>query len=338
MTSIWEGSGILAKKKQRQRKAKRTANRQKSLAIVPNQPPLLAPVTPHSSTHVWRIPVSYKTALGLIASAVLLVSGSVGSLWWQWQQEAAAAAVDRQEIQQLRQTNDGQQERITAMQAEVAELQQEMEGLRQLEGSLRDVAQETGRTVTVSRAGIERPEATYTGQGGPLMTAYNLDQISQTLTVLQGGIQERQESLTGLHEALLERKQRLATRPSIWPANGQMTSRFGYRGSPQGRGSSWHPGVDIANGYGTPIVATAAGTVFFSGWDDGGYGRAVRIDHGNGITTLYGHMSSLAVRSGEWVQKQQVIGYMGSTGISTGTHVHYEVRVNGALVDPLDFM
>lgn len=129
----------------------------------------------------------------------------------------------------------------------------------------------------------------------------------------------------------------LATKPSIWPTNGEITSGFGWRTSPWGDGSELHPGIDIANSMGTPVVATADGEVVKSE-ASGGYGNIVQIDHGNGITTIYGHNSRFAVSVGQSVKKGQVISYVGSTGRSTGPHLHYEVRVNGTPVDPTSFL
>lgn len=95
-----------------------------------------------------------------------------------------------------------------------------------------------------------------------------------------------------------------------------------------------HAGVDFGAGPGTPIVAADNGTVVSAGWT-GGYGNAVIIDHGGGVATLYGHQSRLAVRSGARVSRGQVIGYVGSTGMSTGPHLHFELRVNGVPRDPM---
>jgi murein DD-endopeptidase MepM/ murein hydrolase activator NlpD len=129
----------------------------------------------------------------------------------------------------------------------------------------------------------------------------------------------------------------LATKPSIWPVSGEVTSGFGWRNSPWGDGSELHPGIDIANSMGAPIVATADGEVVKSE-ASGGYGNIVQIDHGNGVTTIYGHNSRMIVNAGQNVKKGQVISYVGSTGRSTGPHVHYEVRINGTPVDPTSFM
>ena len=116
----------------------------------------------------------------------------------------------------------------------------------------------------------------------------------------------------------------------VWPVGGPVTSGFGWR---WGR---MHEGIDIGAGYGAPIVAAASGTVIYAGWM-GGYGNLVIIDHGGGIATAYAHQSSFAVGGGP-VSQGQVIGYVGSTGNSTGAHLHFEVRVNGSAVDPLGYL
>jgi murein DD-endopeptidase MepM/ murein hydrolase activator NlpD len=117
----------------------------------------------------------------------------------------------------------------------------------------------------------------------------------------------------------------------IWPVQGTITSYFGMR---WGR---MHEGIDIGAPEGTPIVAAAGGTVNYAGWE-GGYGNLTVIDHGNGLATAYGHQSRIIVSSGQTVAQGQVIGYVGSTGHSTGPHLHFEVRVNGTPVDPLGYL
>ena len=122
-----------------------------------------------------------------------------------------------------------------------------------------------------------------------------------------------------------------------WPVNGEVTSGFGYRMHPIFHVRKMHTGVDISAGMGTPIKAAAAGTVIFAGWR-GGYGQAVIISHGNGLATLYAHQSKLLVSVGDKVKRGEVIGKVGSTGYSTGPHLHFEVRVNGNPVDPMGYL
>ena len=120
--------------------------------------------------------------------------------------------------------------------------------------------------------------------------------------------------------------------------NVEFTSGFGVRSDPFHAGAAMHPGIDLAGSYGTPIYATADGTVLRAGWNSGGYGNLVEIDHGRGITTRYGHMSAILVRPGDHITRGQQVGRMGSTGRSTGNHLHYEVRIDGRAVNPIPFM
>ena len=121
-------------------------------------------------------------------------------------------------------------------------------------------------------------------------------------------------------------------------ADAAFTSGFGVRSDPFHAGAAMHPGIDLAGAYGTPIYATADGTVLRAGWNSGGYGNLVEVDHGRGITTRYGHMSAILVSAGQHVTRGQQIGRMGSTGRSTGNHLHYEVRIDGRAVNPIPFM
>ena len=124
----------------------------------------------------------------------------------------------------------------------------------------------------------------------------------------------------------------------IWPApdSHQINSPFGWRIHPITGTSKFHSGVDINASYGSSVLAADSGTVILAGWN-GGYGNCIVISHGNGITTLYGHLSSIIVSSGQSVSQGQTIGYVGSTGNSTGPHLHWEVAVNGTQVNPLDY-
>lgn len=122
-----------------------------------------------------------------------------------------------------------------------------------------------------------------------------------------------------------------------WPVSGEITSPYGYRTHPIWGTTIYHSGIDIGVDEGTPVHAADGGTVAWSGWM-GGYGYAVVIDHGNGMSTLYAHNSDLAVSEGQDVGKGQVVAYAGSTGNSTGPHVHFEVRISGDPVDPMGYL
>lgn len=126
--------------------------------------------------------------------------------------------------------------------------------------------------------------------------------------------------------------------PSILPiTNYSFTSAFGVRSDPFRGSAAMHAGVDLSASYGAPIYATADGVVDRAEWF-GGYGNMVEIDHGKGIATRYGHMSRIAAKPGETVKRGELIGYVGSTGRSTGNHLHYEVRIDGYAVNPMPFL
>jgi murein DD-endopeptidase MepM/ murein hydrolase activator NlpD len=116
------------------------------------------------------------------------------------------------------------------------------------------------------------------------------------------------------------------------------TSGYGVRSDPFRGSAAMHAGIDLSGPAGTPIYATADGKVSEAGWNSGGYGNLIKIDHGRGIETRYAHLSAVAIRPGQQVKRGQLIGKMGSTGRSTGSHLHYEVRIDGRAVNPVPFM
>ena len=117
----------------------------------------------------------------------------------------------------------------------------------------------------------------------------------------------------------------------------KVTSGFGYRNDPMGRGVRHHSGMDIAARSGTPVYATGDGWVTYAGWL-GAYGNLIKLQHPSGYETRFGHLSRIAIMQNQWVRKGQLIGYIGSTGRSTGPHLHYEVRMNGVALNPRGFM
>lgn len=163
------------------------------------------------------------------------------------------------------------------------------------------------------------------------------DSLNETLDVMKVEISERETSLTKLVNFLEEQRLILQSTPTIWPVRGWMSSKFGFRTSPFSGRRVFHEGLDIAARYGLDVRATAKGIVVFAG-EKVGYGNIVTIDHGYGYVTRYGHNSSLTVKVGDKVDKGDVIAKVGSTGRSTGPHVHYEVLVNGIPVNPLKFI
>jgi murein DD-endopeptidase MepM/ murein hydrolase activator NlpD len=160
--------------------------------------------------------------------------------------------------------------------------------------------------------------------------------VNRDLTALGQEITTREKSLRDLKTYLDERAAALSSLPTILPVKGLITAGFGGRTSPFTGKREYHEGLDIAAPYGTPIVATADGVVTFAG-PLVAYGNVVFIDHGRGFATFYGHNSSNKVREGQRVRRGDVIAYIGTTGRTTGPHVHYEVHVNGVISNPLKY-
>ncbi len=157
-----------------------------------------------------------------------------------------------------------------------------------------------------------------------------MERLEDTTLNLQGKIKE----LIKIQEDKLSY---LASTPSIWPVKGWVTSDFGYRRSPFTFARDFHSGIDIAAQWGTPILAAADGVVTYASYK-GGLGKAVIIDHGFGIKSVYGHTSRLLVREGQKVAKGTRLALVGSTGHSTGPHLHYEIHVDGVPVDPMKYI
>ncbi|HAH32393.1 MAG TPA: hypothetical protein DCL44_08785 [Elusimicrobia bacterium] len=160
--------------------------------------------------------------------------------------------------------------------------------------------------------------------------------LSGSLTKMQEESRKRLSSYSEITWYMANRHNSLRATPSMWPAQGRITSSFGYRMAPLSAVSGYHSGIDIANEVGTPIHSTADGVVRHSGWAQG-YGMCVVVDHGFGYSTLYGHMSETLVKEGANLKRGQLVGRIGSTGTSTGNHLHYEVWVAGIPKDPMRF-
>lgn len=165
--------------------------------------------------------------------------------------------------------------------------------------------------------------------------------ISQTMSTLANRMKFQNKSYNDIDKMVAGKQQMLACTPAIQPVSNKdltrIASGFGERIDPIYKSTKFHAGLDFAAPQGTPIYATANGTVMSAGYSEGGYGNHVVINHGYGYETLYGHMFRVKARVGQVVKRGEVIGYVGTTGKSTGPHCHYEVHKNGTAVDPIYF-
>ncbi|HEY0326714.1 MAG TPA: M23 family metallopeptidase [Allosphingosinicella sp.] len=186
----------------------------------------------------------------------------------------------------------------------------------------------------VRQLGIDPRRLSQGGVGGPFEEA-----AGSAATTANADVDPRFAQLFASWRQTEQLERGVASIPSMMPVQGaRWTSSFGVRSDPFRGRAAMHGGIDMAGPVGTPIYATADGTVAAADWNSGGYGNLVELGHGAGIATRYGHLSRIMVRSGERVRRGQVIGLMGSTGRSTGSHLHYEVRIDGRAVNPLPFL
>jgi len=209
-----------------------------------------------------------------------------------------------------------------------AETERQRRELNELNERVQAV-EDTSRKLAEKSGVVNNSDSPLHGAGGP---AIPLDAAG--LATLESKMSRLEQELRA-HEAILRER---GFTPSIWPVDGKLESGFGGRRNPFG-GSSYefHDGQDIDAPWGAPVVAGAKGTVTFVGWQHG-YGRLVVIDHGGGLTTRYGHLSEFDVEQGNEVARGQFIGRVGSTGRSTGPHLHYEIRINDDPVNPLQYL
>ena len=271
-------------------------------------------------------------AVGAGAAVALLTVGAVLSIYTLMNGEMHAS-----ETAQLREANRIQQEQILQVSKKASALQQDLDRLRRSEDGLRAIvgAPPAAEDEDTVQEGTVAPTG---GAAHDLTTA----EVGEALAMIETRLAARRSSIDLLAVQLRTDYPVAAsyasdaaaqTMPSIWPAAGYVSSPYGLRFG----GTEFHQGIDIAADMGTPIVATADGVVTAAGWN-GGYGNMVDVDHGGGIVTRYGHASALAVTVGQKVRRGEVIAYVGSTGRSTGPHVHYEVRVDGQPVNPAGYL
>jgi murein DD-endopeptidase MepM/ murein hydrolase activator NlpD len=218
-----------------------------------------------------------------------------------------------------------------SIEVENARLKAENERQRQELNELNtrvEAVEDTSRRLA-EKSGVVHEEVTLPGTGGP---AVPLD--ADSLAVIEAKMSRLEQSMKAYEEILRQR----GYTPTIWPVDGKLESGFGGRRNPFG-GSSYefHSGQDIDAPYGAPVIAGANGKVVFAGWQNG-YGQLVVIDHGGGLTSRYGHLSHIDVVEGQTISRAEFLGRVGSTGRSTGPHLHYEVRINDEPVNPLQYL
>ncbi len=291
-------------------------------------------IVPHSGKSTLSVSISIvalKIMGGLLAVVVAGAAIFASHFYFSYNK----LKTDAEELSIVAKDYDVLQKQLQLFVEKTRNLEEKMQDLEQLDTDLRGLLEkdpalkqsikkdnnqsDAGRSILSSRRGLDRERA-----------------IKQ-LQMLEQKLPEQEQSLEELKDAVIQRTDRLSHTPSIYPVSGKITSKFGYRKSPFSRRQEFHDGLDIGAPYGTTVVATADGMVTFVGYRSG-YGRTVTISHGYGFETSYCHNSSTLVKVGQQVKKGQAIAKVGSSGRSTGPHLHYMVKHNGELKNPADFL
>jgi len=291
-------------------------------------------VADRSSGAMRQLTINVRVAIGAVLAVLSLpVMMGLGAKW-----------SARTEIDQLRNANSSLVVENGSYRAATGELTSQIQ-------SLEDVINDLGARATLdpaqARAMAKLPAIVKTRAAGgtnqPPSTAITeiataaLTSPEDTFGVLRDLLQGLESRLRYVRRDVERREALASSTPSIWPAHGWLTGSFGGRSDPFSGEPAFHQGLDISTEKGQPVYATADGKVESAAYS-GDYGNLVVLKHGFDLTTRYGHLSGFAVKPGQTVKRGAVIGYVGSTGRATGSHVHYEILANGKLINPLQLL
>jgi murein DD-endopeptidase MepM/ murein hydrolase activator NlpD len=291
-------------------------------------------IIPRRKSAVTKISLSSNLVRGLFIGSILAVLLTLYVIY-----DYAGIKRDRAELSRLRQQTAQQSKEIIDLAVKVDEFADRMEEFKQFDKKLRILATNQ----------VGRDKKIPLGIGGSNNEQIRLKELidqdkeklvsgmRKSISQLNDEASERELSFNELLKFLREQKSLLAATPSIWPVQGWVTSEFGSRENPFGPGAEFHKGLDIATRMGKEVIAPADGLVVEAAHrsDDG---HIVRIDHGYGVSSSYAHLSKSAVKQGIRVKRGDLIGYVGDTGRSTGTHLHYGVYVNNVPVNPRKYL
>ena len=302
----------------------------RSLSKILNQK-LTILLIPHNVTRPFRMQFSFAFVLFLVF------------LWTGVTSWAAMAVFSNVDYWSVKADHEILKLKVSLFSKELRKSREYLDQVKEADEQLRKMIQLKGEKKLISSSDE--------GQGGPqpyeqslLAKTLNMrlwdvtpSEIHQEVSAITKESQERLASYKEITQHVAYQRAMFRSAPRGWPAEGHISSRFGERVSPTHGGPQFHTGIDIANFSGTPVRATGDGLVVHASWE-GGYGRLVSIDHGFGFLTHYGHNNRLVVKEGDRVKRGQVIAYMGSSGASTGNHLHYEIWLNGRYVNPARYL
>jgi murein DD-endopeptidase MepM/ murein hydrolase activator NlpD len=312
-------------------------------------------IVPNSSKKVIKLSLPHWMSNILVSFFFILIlalCSSIGYLFYQQSQIAHYTNIieeQKAEIAALMKKNENYLAELTSLQDKTEEVINQLETLNHFKKMIYEkVNKSTNNTMQESLSKIEYYEySPYESSGGMISyqgggETFDFDEIAknlkETVDLSKYKVDTEFKELKDLDQFIEEITPYLEAYPSILPAKGRITSEMGWRRNPfSSSRSEFHAGIDIAADIGTDVVATGNGTVIYAAYKNG-YGYLVIIDHGFGIHTYYAHNSSLLVEEGDNVKRGDIIAKSGSTGYSTGPHVHYEIRLNNVPQDPLEYI
>ncbi len=320
-------------------------------------------IIPHSdkSSFSVRMPIYIFQGIAVVLVIALIFGINFAGSYLSLREEVA-------EVEELRAIKREQREKIDQFAKETEKLNQKVNQLSETADKVREIldmedverleeveAKEAYKDKLADQ--VEREDKDYTGgyktpfhSGTVLGTSSNpgqnepyssasctADRAGSNLRHLFAELPAKQVDLDELKEAAVEKEEERKHTPKKWPAKGEVTSGFGHRRNPLTRAQEFHEGIDISGDRGDPVVAPANGQVVYRDYR-GGYGNLLIIDHGYGYRTHYAHLSEFKVEEGAQIKRGDLIAKIGTTGFSTGPHLHYEIHMNGEPVDPMRFL
>jgi len=295
-------------------------------------------LVPHSGRGVRQITVSRLSFSFILIGIVIGLFSLIFFINDYRQMRYKVVRLDELEV-----TNQTQKEEILSLAQKIKDFNETMEKLKKLEDKLRILAGVGGGTETNKELGKGGPqdyllleEDIKLGEN-ELLPNRLIKKIEENTLFLEDEIERREKGFEEVERIIGEKRELFASTPNIFPVQGWISSGYGPRTNPITKKREIHQAIDIVAPWGTDVRASAQGKVIIAGWKNA-YGLMIRISDGYGYYTVYGHLSRILVKQGQWVKKGETIGRVGSTGHSTGPHLHFEVWSNGKTINPLELM
>jgi len=292
-------------------------------------------LVPHSSSHVKVLKFNAFYTKLIVSSLLLTAIFICGGLYISRMLEENRSL--RQNLNDLYSTNTEQRQIIEEKSGEIDKLKKDSADFNEIVNDKIEQFTEQYNKITDDYISGQKTKSSRSGERTETAFTNDMSVLKDTLDSLSGVYSRSGLPAADLSSAEAKISAFMQTVPTLWPAVGRITDDFGYRKDPFTRRTKYHEGIDIGSDYGSNIKAAAGGTVTFAQYT-GGTGRTVIINHGRGISTVYGHASKILVKEGQVVKKGDIIAKVGSSGRSTGPHLHFQVLLYGTPVNPLQYL